>query len=223
MHWRRRELLIATGVALLVPRDASAFAGHGLPTAPRRLDLKNANTRESFNGPYRDAQGPIPGAIADLAEFLRDFHVNKVGPVSLATLDFLSDVMDVVGERKAIVLSAYRTKQTNDMLRSRYFGVAEKSQHLLGKAVDITFDGKLAKAERAALAMKRGGVGWYPNSHFIHLDSGPVREWRIDFAGAESELLAPPRPHHIISFKEMLARSRAEAWHDYLKRHHLAR
>jgi uncharacterized protein YcbK (DUF882 family) len=231
MELRRRDLLIASGVWLILPRVAYAS-----PSAPRRLDLKNPHTKETFNGPYRDSAGPIPDAMGDLAEFLRDFHADKVGPVSVATLDFLNDVMAAVGETKATILSAYRTKATNDMLRSRYFGVAEKSQHLLGKALDITFDGKIAKAERAALAMKRGGVGWYPNSHFIHLDSGPVRRWEVDFNGLNNmllapghyrlddpNLLAPVRPHHVPSFREMLARSHASAWRDYLARHHRMR
>ncbi len=221
MNFRRRDLLIATGAALLLPRAALALPV--MPGLPRRLYLKNANTGESFGGLYRDRDGPIPSAITDLAHFLRDHHANKQGPVSVATLDFLADVMDAVGESKATILSAYRTKETNEMLRARYFGVAEKSQHLLGKALDITFDGKIAKAEKAALAMKRGGVGWYPNSHFIHLDSGPVRQWQIDYTGVDHELLGPLRPHHILSYKEMLARSRAEAWHEYLVRHRLAK
>lgn len=221
MNVRRRDLLIATGVLLWLPRAASALPLP--PSLPRRLDMKNANTGESFDGPYRDKDGPIPSAVTDLAHFLRDHHANKEGPVCIPTLDLLADVMDAVGETKATILSAYRTKQTNDMLRARYFGVAEKSQHLLGKALDVTFDGKLAKAERAALEMKRGGVGWYPNSHFIHIDTGPVRRWEVDFTGADHELLGPMRPHHIYSFREILARSRAEAWHEYLVRHHLAK
>ena len=77
-------------------------------------------------------------------------------------------------------------------LRERYFGVAEKSHHLLGKALDITFSGKVAKAEQAALTMQRGGVGWYPDSHFIHLDPGPVRHCEIGAGGLENFLVGSP-------------------------------
>jgi hypothetical protein len=79
------------------------------------------------------------------------------------------------------VLSGYRTKKTNDMLAKRIFGVAEKSQHLAGRAIDITLDSNLKPAASVARKMSRGGVGWYPTNHFIHLDSGPVRNWTIDF------------------------------------------
>ena len=215
MKLRRRDLLIASGVWLVLPRVANAQA---LPL--RRLNLKNANTHETFNGPYRDADGPIPAAMADLAIFLRDFHVNKVGPVDVATLDFLADVMDAVGQTKATVLSAYRTPETNRMLRSKYFGVAERSQHLLGKAVDITFDGSIGKAEQAALAMKRGGVGWYPNSHFIHLDSGPVRHWAIEEVGLEA-MLSGHRPHRPLTVLERMKLEHALARREFLERHGL--
>lgn len=174
MHWRRRELLIATGLCVFLPRVAGAQA-----IGVRRLDLKNAHTGETFNGPYRDKDGPIPSAVTDLGHFLRDFHANQMGPVNVATLDFLADVMAATNQQTATILSAYRTKHTNDMLRSAFFPAAEKSQHLVGRAIDVAFDSRLHDAEQTALSMKRGGVGWYPNAHFLHLDSGPIRYWQI--------------------------------------------
>ena len=212
MDMRRRDLLIATGLCLVLPEAALA---QGAP--PRRLDLKNANTGETFNGPYRDRDGPIPAAMIDLAVFLRDHHVNKVGPVHVETLDFLADVMEAVGETHATVLSAYRTPETNRKLREQYFGVAEKSQHLLGKALDITFSGQVAKAEKAALTMQRGGVGWYPDSHFIHIDTGPVRHWEIDGGGIENFLVGAP-PHRVLSHRELMRRYHAYARHEFMLR-----
>ena len=203
---RRRDLLIASGVWLVLSRAALAQ-----PAVPRRLDMKNANTGETFNGPYRDENGPIPAAMSDLAVFLRDHHVNKIGPVHLETLDFLADVMDAVGQEHATVLSAFRTPETNAMLRTRYFGVAEKSQHLVGRAIDVTFDARLGDAEKAALAMQRGGVGWYPNSHFIHLDSGPVRSWQYEFGGLDAML--GRLPHRLLTVRE-----RMRLLHEYAHR-----
>lgn len=217
MDFRRRDLLIATGVLLSLPSAASAVPR--VPSLPRRLDLKNANTGESFIGPYRDRDGPIPSAVTDLARFLRDHHADKEGPVSIPTLDFLADVMDAVDQTRATILSAYRTLETNRMLRERYFGVAEKSQHLLGKALDVTFDGSVAKAEQAALALKRGGVGWYPNSHFIHIDTGPVRHWQLDYTGVDTMLLNHIPGHHILTQREMMARYRAYARREFMLRH----
>jgi len=219
---RRRDLLLATGISLLL--GGAAFA---LPDGGRRLMLKNAHTGETFNGPYRDAAGPLPGAVSDLAIFLRDFHVDQSGPVDLGMLDFLADVMAATHLRGATVLSAFRTRETNDRLRATSFGVAEQSMHLYGRAIDVTFDTRLGGAQQAALAMKRGGVGWYPNSHFVHLDSGPTRHWELDGGGwgrllaggfSQQDLLGPPRPGHMLNVRERLARSRAQAHQEFLLR-----
>ena len=187
MHLRRRDLLIATGLTLVFGSSAHARilveGGPELlrePSTPRRLFLHNAHTGETFNGLYRDDVGPIPEAMADLAVFMRDHRENVVGPIFVATLDFLADVIDESGNGHAMVLSGYRTKKTNAMLATRIFGVAEKSQHLAGRAVDITLDTKLPNAAAYARKMSRGGVGWYPTNHFIHLDSGPIRNWTIN-------------------------------------------
>ena len=223
---RRRDLLLATGMCILLRK--SAFA---LPTGGRRLVLKNAHTGETFSGPYRDATGPLPSAVSDLAVFLRDFHAEKTGPVDIGMLDFLADVLAATNQRLATVLSAYRTRETNERLRVTTFGVAEQSQHLYGRAIDVTFDRDLGGAERAALALKRGGVGWYPRSHFIHLDSGPQRSWKLDGAdfdrllardtlvahkGALQDRLA--WPSHPLTVRERLARLRALARQEFLSR-----
>jgi uncharacterized protein YcbK (DUF882 family) len=178
-------LLIAAGASLLMPVRAGAQV-----LAGRRLRLKNVNTGETFDGPYRDASGPIPEAIADLAVLLRDHHVNKIGPVAVATLDFLADVMDAVGQTTASILSAYRTPETNARLVALHLGAAENSQHMLGRALDISLDTRLGEAETVARRMGRGGVGWYPQSQFIHLDSGPPRSWEMDGTGLDKLLVA---------------------------------
>lgn len=186
MDLKRRDFLLATGLTLIFGSAAHARVLTDTPYAfparsiPRRLFLRNANTGEMFSGPYRDNVGPIPEAMIDLALFLRDHRENVSGPVYVETLDFLADVMDAAGQAQATVLSAYRTKKTNEMLAKRIFGVAEKSQHLAGRAIDITFDSNLHPAAKVARRMSRGGVGWYPTNHFIHLDSGPIRNWTID-------------------------------------------
>ena len=212
---RRRDMLIATGLCILVPAQGARSA------VPRRLKLKNVHTGETFEGPYRDATGPIPDAIADLVHFLRDFHVNKVGPLDVGMLDFLADVMDAVGESIASVLSAYRTPETNAKLRATMFGVAEKSQHLYGRAIDVSFDRRLLDVETTARRMARGGVGWYPRSHFVHLDTGPTRSWEMNGTGLDRLLsggrLAPSdRPLRVT---DRLARHRALARREFLHRH----
>lgn len=212
--WRRRDLLLAAGLVVIFGGGAVAA-----PSIPRRLSLKNQNTGETFDGPYRDAEGPLPDAMADLVTLLRDHHVNKTGPVDIDMLDFLAAVMAATGQSKATILSAYRTPETNAKLAARYFGVAEKSQHMAGRAIDVSFDQRLVGAENAARTMKRGGVGWYPRSHFIHLDSGPVRNWEMDGTGLDRMLAGHlGRPGHLPTVAERLARQRALARDEFLRR-----
>lgn len=181
-----------------------------LPPGVRRLALVNAHTGESFNGPYRDDDGPLASAMAELSHFLRDFHCGAEIAIDVAVLDFLASVMDAVGASRATILSAYRTPATNAMLARTTFGVAEHSQHLVGRALDIYLPARLEEAMLAARAMQRGGVGWYPRSGFIHIDSGPVRNWTLDGRGFGRLLLGAPSPlfHEAISISptgEMVA------------------
>ena len=150
------------------------------PPQPHRLNLANPHTGETFSGIYRDDNGPIPRVMDELSVFLRDFHSGEKIAIDVGVLDFLSSVMQAVGQSQAMILSAYRTPQTNAMLAKTHFGVAENSQHLYGRALDVHFGDKLADAMKAARAMQRGGVGWYPHSGFMHMDTGPVRNWDLD-------------------------------------------
>ena len=207
---RRRDLLLATGLTLVFGSAANArvLADGDLRyefkrSTPRWLYLRHAHTGEVFSGLYRDDIGPIPSAMIDLAIFLRDHHENLTGPVYVETLDFLADVVEASGQMRATVLSAYRTKKTNAMLAARIFGVAEKSQHLAGRAIDITLDANLSPAATVARKMSRGGVGWYPHSHFIHLDSGPIRNWTIDLSEG-GKALAAVKPKGPLTVKERL-------------------
>jgi uncharacterized protein YcbK (DUF882 family) len=177
----RRLLLSIIAGSVMLPGMARALPS--APPGPRRLRLTNPHTGETFDGPYRDENGVIPSAMADLAVFLRDFHSGEIIAMDVGVLDFLSAVMESVGETEAQILSAYRTRATNDMLARTTFGVAENSQHIFGRALDVHFGAKLGEAMQAARAMQRGGVGWYPYSGFIHIDSGPVRNWDLDDAG----------------------------------------
>jgi uncharacterized protein YcbK (DUF882 family) len=177
---RRLLLSIIAGTAVL-PGFARAVPASA--PGPRRLRLSNPHTGETFDGPYRDDNGPIPSAMADLAVFLRDFHSGEIIGMDVGALDFLAAVMAASGQSEAQVLSAYRTRATNEMLARTTFGVAENSQHLYGRALDVHLPAKLAEAMQSARAMQRGGVGWYPHSGFIHLDSGPVRNWDLDESG----------------------------------------
>jgi uncharacterized protein YcbK (DUF882 family) len=182
---RRRFLLFAGGLAAW-PAAARAVAR---PPALRRLRLTNIHTGETFEGTYRNDTGPIDRVMEELCVFLRDHHSGEKTQIDVGLIDFLADVLDAVGETSATVLSAYRTAETNAMLARTTFGVAEHSQHIYGRALDVSLGSKLGEAMNAARAMQRGGVGWYPRSGFIHIDTGPVRSWTLDETGLEHLLL----------------------------------
>lgn len=164
------------------------------PLGLRRLNLVNAHTGETFSGPYRNDDGPIADAMGELSVFFRDFHCGASIPMDVGVVDFLANVMDAVGATTATVLSAYRTPETNEMLALTTFGVAEHSQHMYGRAVDIYLPARLKEAMEAARTMSCGGVGWYPGSGFIHIDSGPVRNWTLDEQGFGHLLLGGSTP-----------------------------
>lgn len=184
---RRAFLSLMTGFAAALPSVAHAVARP--PLALRRLRLVNCHTGETFDGAYRNDQGPIQRVIDELCVFLRDHHSGEKTQIDVGVIDFLADVLDSVGETKATILSAYRTAETNAMLARTMFGVAEHSQHIVGRALDLRLESKLSDAMTKARAMQRGGVGWYPHSGFIHIDTGPVRNWTLDEHGLDGLLV----------------------------------
>ena len=171
---------------IAAPRLAAALPH---PPSPRRLKLVNAHTGETFDGAYRDDQGPIARVMEELSVFLRDHYTGEKIDIGVGVIDFLADVMDAVGATRATILSAYRTPETNAMLARTTFGVAENSQHLYGRALDVQLPTRLEDAMTVAREMKRGGVGWYPQSGFFHLDSGPLRNWTLAERGLGRLLL----------------------------------
>ena len=183
---RRRFLLHTIGV-LSVP----AYRASAAPVASGwfRLRLVDAHTGASFDGAYRDTNGPIARVMDELCVFLRDQHSGRMTSIDVGVIDFLVSVMAATGQTSAVMLSAFRTPETNTMLARTTFGVAENSQHLYGRAVDVRFATRLADAVTVARAMRRGGVGWYPRSGFIHFDTGPVRNWDLDERGLQDLLI----------------------------------
>lgn len=212
-----RRFLLGVIAGTVLP----ARFGWALPLPPpplRPLHLVNPHTQESFYGVYRDDKGPIGSVMDDLSVFLRDFHCDETHAMDVHVLDFLSAVMAATNQTTAIVLSAYRTPATNAMLARTTFGVAEHSQHMYGRALDIHFERDLAEAMQAARAMKRGGVGWYPHSGFMHIDSGPVRNWDLDETGL-GRLLFDGRSVHFDAHGELQVNARNER--GYMRRYPL--
>src|SRR5215472_3357964 len=184
---RRRFLARAIGLA-----SAPIYGAYAMPAASGgfRLRLVDAHTGATFDSVYRDANGPIPRVVDELCVFLRDQHSGRMTNIDVGVIDFLAEVMAATGQTSAVVLSAFRTQETNAMLARTTFGVAENSQHLYGRALDVRFPARLADVVDVARAMRRGGVGWYPHSGFIHLDTGPLRNWDLDNEGLQDLLVS---------------------------------
>jgi uncharacterized protein YcbK (DUF882 family) len=187
MNRRRFLLRAAAGLAVTSPLAAPAMP---VASAGFRLRLLDTLTGAVFDGVYRDADGPIARVMDELCVFLSDHYSGRMTHIDVGVIDFLADVMAATGQTSAVVLSAFRSRETNAMLARTTFGVAENSQHIYGRALDVRFAGRLADAMSVARAMRRGGVGWYPHSGFIHLDTGPVRNWDLDEDGLQDLLIA---------------------------------
>lgn len=185
---RRRTLI---GAAIVFAAKVPARAA--IPSLPRarRLKLYNAHTHETFDGPYSTGDGAIASVAVELSHFLRDFHSGVAVAMDMRVIDFLWNVLNAVGAAGATVLSAYRTPETNALLARTTFGVAEHSQHMYARAVDFTIGSALPEAAAAARSMRRGGVGWYPRSRFIHIDTGPVRNWTLGEENLQRLLTSP--------------------------------
>jgi uncharacterized protein YcbK (DUF882 family) len=205
----RRSFLVMAVVGSAVGRTATA-----LPRPPSlwRLKLINAHTGETFSGAYRDDKGPIPRVMEELSVFLRDHYTGEKIAIDVGVIDFLADVMDSVGATGATILSAYRTPETNAMLARTMFGVAENSQHLYGRALDVFLPTRLEDAMEVARKMRRGGVGWYPRSGFFHLDTGPLRNWTLVQRGLGRLLLdGPDSEQHLEEPRSIAPKDRLNA------------
>ena len=144
------------------------------------LLLYNTHTGERLNIVYRQGEQYIPAALAELDYFLRDHRTGEVRHFDPRLYDILSDLTASVGHLGAEIdiVCGYRTPSTNESLRARTAGVAKNSLHIQAQAIDLRMPGiDTLTLRRAALALARGGVGYYPHSDFIHVDIGRVRQW----------------------------------------------
>ncbi|MGI9248775.1 MAG: YcbK family protein [Woeseiaceae bacterium] len=145
----------------------------------RRLDFLHTHTGKRLDVTYKRNGEFVPEALHDINAFLQDFRTGERAEIDPELLDLIFDLREELGGKGTYeVISAYRSPKTNEMLRGRSSGVAKNSQHLLGKAIDVRLTGvELPKLRDTAIAMQRGGVGYYAKSNFIHVDTGRVRRW----------------------------------------------
>ena len=174
-------LVAATGVAALlssivVPSSTETAAANG---DTRTLNLYHSHTGESIQATFRVNGSYDPAALEKLNWFLRDWRNNDRTRMDPRLFDVVWEAYRTAGATQPIVIvSAYRSPQTNAMLRRRSHGVAEHSQHILGRAMDTTMPGMpMERIREIGMRLQHGGVGWYPSSNFVHLDVGSVRAW----------------------------------------------
>ncbi len=178
---------------LLTPGIMPA-AESALPTEGQRYTLKlyHLHTGESLNIVYRIGDTYIPSALEQLNHFLRDHRTEDVSSYDPSEFDLLHNLLTRLKRPNATIdiVCGYRSPQSNEFLRTlggtvdpSETGVAEHSQHMLAKAIDIRVPGvSTHRLDQAALSLHAGGVGYYPTSQFVHVDVGPVRQW--SFGGA---------------------------------------
>ncbi|MFD2110596.1 YcbK family protein [Thiorhodococcus fuscus] len=148
---------------------------------PRVLSFYHLHTEDRIDVTYRIGDRYQRSALQRLNYFFRDFRTGDTIAMDPRLLDLLYDLKITLGDPDARyhVLSAYRSPATNNMLRRSSSGVAKKSLHLKGQAIDIRFPDLSTRHLRdTAIELSRGGVGYYPRSNFVHLDTGAVRQWR---------------------------------------------
>lgn len=173
---------------LLTPGIMPA-AETALPTTGQRYELKlyHLHTGESLDIIYRIGDTYIPSALDQLNHFLRDHRTEDVKDYDPSEFDLLHNLLTRLHRPNATIdiVCGYRSPWSNNWLRTRggtespeETGVAEHSQHMLAKAIDIRIPGVSTRTlDRAALSLHAGGVGYYPTSQFVHVDVGPVRQW----------------------------------------------
>ncbi len=173
---RRDFLRTAAGLSLLGAFPFPAFANSG----SRELEFLHTHTGERLRLEYHDGHRYLDDALAEANHFLRDFRTGDLHSMDPRLFDYLWQVQRQTGKEKIVwqVISGYRSPRTNTMLRKRSKGVAKRSLHMQGRAIDVRIEGlDTRQLYRTALALRCGGVGCYTKSRFVHLDTGRFRTW----------------------------------------------
>lgn len=176
-RWLQHGLWLGSAAALL---PLAATPARAKSAGPRDIAMSHLHTRERIATVYAIGEHFIPRALGSLDHFLRDHYNGEVGRMDPQLYEVLQRVRRELGtERVFEVISGYRSEATNEHLRTtRGGGVARRSLHMDGRAIDVRLPGvPLADLRDAALALKAGGVGFYPGDNFVHVDTGPVRRW----------------------------------------------
>lgn len=182
LNWKRAVLAIAAIALAFASASRADDTASSASPEQYRLHLHHLHTGESIDIVYRIGDRYQPDAVQQLDHFLRDHRTGDVAQYDPREFDLLHSIVAKLGRSDATIdiVCGYRTPWSNNFLRSRSSGVAEHSQHMLGKAIDIRIPGfSTAQIREAALSLHAGGVGYYPISQFVHVDVGPLRQWQF--------------------------------------------
>jgi uncharacterized protein YcbK (DUF882 family) len=189
MTWSRRRVLCAAGALAGVPSAAllaataagqQAAAKKTGGAAAKRIALLNLHTGERVDLEYFRDGAYLRDALAAIESVLRDFRTGERHPIDPSLMDYLAEVAYAVGaDPEFSVISGYRSPHTNAQLREKSGGVARQSLHMEGRAIDVRMPGvDCARLAVNAEGLRRGGVGYYRASDFVHLDTGAFRTWK---------------------------------------------
>ena len=169
----KRRIRVALLMGLLLPLNIASSVGE------RSLSFYHTHTKKTLDVTYSVGGEYVESALAEVNHFLGDFRTGDAIVIDPALLDLIYDVRASLGSNDTFeVISAYRSPETNEMLRNLGRGVAKKSQHLVGKAIDVRLRNVDSVDLRdAAIKIKRGEVGYYKKSDFVHIDTARVRRW----------------------------------------------
>jgi uncharacterized protein YcbK (DUF882 family) len=176
----RRSVLKLGAFAAVAVAAAPRSVLAALPREHERsLSFEHLHTGERLKTVYWERGRYIPSALDDVNHVLRDFRTGDVIGIDPHLLDVLYQMRRTLDTREPVqVIGGYRSPETNAMLAARSHGVSRNSLHMKGKAIDLRLPGRrLSAVRRTAMSLHRGGVGYYPASNFVHVDTGRVRYW----------------------------------------------
>jgi uncharacterized protein YcbK (DUF882 family) len=178
MAWSRRRLLQAGGA--IAGMSAAGLAMGTVAPTTRHIALLNLHTDERLKIEYFRDGAYLPAALSAIEECLKDYRSGERHAIDPALMDYLVEVARVVGAEPSFsVISGYRSPATNARLREKSTGVSQHSLHMQGRAIDVRMAGiDCASLAARAEDLKRGGVGYYRSSDFVHLDTGAFRTWK---------------------------------------------
>jgi uncharacterized protein YcbK (DUF882 family) len=172
----RRSFLALSAGCVIGAALGQPLTGHARQVPADAISFYHTHTGEKLIIPGDTLTSQV---VRKVTRFLRDFRTGGTHPIDPALLHMLAEIKKISGCKGTFeVISGYRSPVTNEKLRQKSGGVAKKSLHTLGRAIDVRLTGlKTSTLKEIAWSLQQGGVGYYPKSDFVHLDTGAVRTW----------------------------------------------